>query len=177
MKKHSLIILIVLLLVACILSFDSAKNKLEVSPKDKTVFELVTKTYSYEQLKDIWMCADTITELNEKYSIECLRETNGEYRAVYAGKNNYTALFFDIDGKMTGGWVYKISPKKSEFADIREGMTVSEVQEIDPFGWYMFLYSGSDLPKISMHFTQDGYLLTIKYDDSCKIVDIRVELI
>ena len=49
---------------------------------------------------------------------------------------------------------------------------------IDPNGEYLFLYTGrNDTPKVSSHYTKDGYLITIEYDVSNVIISINEELI
>lgn len=76
------------------------------------------------------------------------------------------------------GSIYNCRKIKSDFGELKKGQTLENVQKIDPQGEYLFLYTGrNDTPKISSHYTKDGYLITIQYDDSGTIIDIAEELI
>ncbi len=57
-------------------------------------------------------------------------------------------------------------------------MQLEEVRAIDPDGEYLFLYTGrNDVPKVSSHYTKDGYLITIEYDESNAVVSVEQELV
>ena len=51
--------------------------------------------------------------------------------------------------------------------------SLDEVMQIDPYGEYLFLYTGrNDLPRESFHYTKDGYIVCLEYDlenQICKI--------
>ena len=56
--------------------------------------------------------------------------------------------------------------------------TLDDIQKIDPNGEFLFLYAGrNDIPKISSHYTKDGYIVIIEYNDNNQIVNITQELI
>ena len=54
------------------------------------------------------------------------------------------------------------------------GRHLSDVQTIDPEGEYLFLYTGrNDVPKVSTHYTTDGFVITITYDKNNVIEKIE----
>ena len=65
-----------------------------------------------------------------------------------------------------------------DFESLNSTKTLDDVKKIDPNGEFLFLYTGrNDVPKISTHYTKDGYIILIEYEDNNQIVDITYELI
>lgn len=177
--KFSFIIFLSLCLL-CSCNIEKTPINLQVSDSAKTVFELVSKNYDKSHLLEIWKFSGTLSELDDKYPVECLRKDNSTYRASYLGDDSILVLFFDDLGERTGGFVYNISPPRASFATLSIGQSVLDVKSFDPNGSYLFLYAGSsEIPHESMHFTEDGYMITIEYDQSIdpKIINIKEELI
>ena len=175
-----LLFTVLLLLCSC------AKNggfDVKPSPENKTLPGLAATVYTDEQLADIARFEGTLNELNKKFPVECLRELEDGYRASYLGKNSVAVIYFDEKGNKLSGSKFKTLKLKSDFDALTEGQAIDDVQKLAPDGNYLFLYSGrNDLPKISSHYTADGYLISIEYEydkaDNClKIVKITQELI
>ncbi len=67
---------------------------------------------------------------------------------------------------------------KSDFDNLKTGQSLDDVREIDPDGEYLFLETGrNDTPKVSSHYTKDGYFITVEYDDANVIISINEERI
>ena len=119
-----------------------------------------------------------MNEMNAKFPIECLRKKNSIYRVSYLGDGNIAVLLFDDSGNRVSGNIYSTPLLKSNFDNLKKGQLLDEVRVIDPGGEYLFLYTGrNDIPRMSSHYTKDGYLITIEYDASDKIRNINEELI
>ena len=89
-----------------------------------------------------------------------------------------TQYLFDDSGTKLLGNIYSVQLSKSDFDGLTKGQSIEEVKTIDPNGEYLFLYTGrNDTPKVSSHYTKDGYLITIEYDDFNTIISINEELI
>lgn len=149
----------------------------EVSPSDKSLTDLATQTYDERQLTELAQFGGAINELNEKYPIECMRKGNDTYRVSYLGDGSIAVLVFDNSGNKLLGNTYSVQLSKSDFDGLENGQLLEEVQALDPNGEYLFLYTGrNDIPRESSHYTIDGYLITIEYDDSNAIIGIIEEL-
>ncbi len=73
---------------------------------------------------------------------------------------------------------YRDRNSKSDFNLLSIGQQLADVKMLDPKGDYIFLYTGrADIPRVSTHYTSDGYLITITYDDNNIISKIDFELI
>ena len=152
--------------------------KVKISPSDKSLIDLVSKTYDDMQLLEIAQFNGSINELSIQFPIECLRCHNGKYRVSYLGIEKVAILVFDDSGNKILGNIYNTVKLKSDFGGWIKGQSLEDIQKIDPHGEYLFLYTGrNDTPKMSSHYTKDGYLITIQYDDSGTIIDIVEELI
>jgi hypothetical protein len=147
-----------------------------MSPNDKNICELISETHSDEQLKEIIQYRGDLLSLNKKYKIECIRETAYGCKVVYKGCAHYAEVWFQ-DNVASGGWLYKVSPPYSDFESIEVGQTLDVVQKLDPEASYLFLYSGTGEPRISRHYTKDGYLIAISYDEKDYIISIETGLI
>ena len=117
-------------------------------------------------------------EIHAKYPMECVRKISDTYRAAYLGDGSIAVLLFDASGDGLTGKIYSTRLLKSDFDNVKQGMQLEEVRAIDPDGEYLFLYTGrNDVPKVSSHYTKDGYLITIEYDESNAVVSVEQELV
>ena len=82
-KHFSLISAMLMLLIFCSCSKGGRNLKIKISPADKSIVDLVSKTYDETQLLKIAKFEGSINEINTKYPIECLRENNSVYRVSY----------------------------------------------------------------------------------------------
>ncbi len=177
-KYYYLISVIVMLLVICSCTKGGSDLNIEISPPDKSLVDLASKIYDEAQLLELAKFKGSMNELNTKYPVECLRENNGTYRVSYLGDGNITVLLFDDSGNRLLGNIYSTQLLKSDFDNLKKGQLLNEVRAIDPNGEYLFLYAGrNDAPKVSSHYTKDGYLITIEYDVFNVIISINEELI
>ena len=178
-KYYFLVFTIVMLLVICSCSKGGNDLNIEISPPDKNIVDIASKIYEGTELSELTEFSGSLNELNSKYPIECLRkEDDGIYRVAYLGDESVIIFFFDDSGNSLFGRTY--NRVQSDFDKLVKGQTLGEVMAFDPDGDYLFLYTGrNDLPRISSHYTKDGYLIYIEYDDSKDgiITSITEELI
>ena len=176
--SFALISIITLLFLLCSCAKGGSDLKIETSPSDKSLIDLASKIYDEPQLSELVKFNGLIDELNAQFPIECLREDNGTYRVAYLGDGSIAVLLFDNYGNKFLGNIYNTQLLKSDFEGLTKGESLEEVRKIDPNGEYLFLYTGrNDTPKVSSHYTKDGYLIAIKYDASNNILSINEELI
>ena len=150
----------------------------KVSPDDKSLIDLASKVYSESQLRQIVDFSGSIHALNAQYPIECLREEQGFYRVSYLGSEQVAVLFFDGSGNKLIGNIHSIVRSKTDFDSLAEGELLEKVCEIDPNGDYLFLYTGrNDVPRVSYHYTTDGHLISITYNNLNAIIGISEGLI
>lgn len=169
-------IMLLCLMSACVKEVNDLK--ISISPSDKALSELASTHYSRSQLMEIIQIDESIDNLNKKYPIECMRETGGNYRVSYLGESCVAVILFDKNGNRMLGNLYDTAQSKSDFSPLEKGSLLGDVQKIDPNGEYLFLYTGrNDIPKTSTHYTVDGYLITIEYDEVNVISGITEELI
>ena len=173
-----LIFMIVILLMICSCSKERSDLNIEISPSDKSVVDLASRIYDETELLELTKFNGSLKELNAKYPIACLREDNGIYRAAYLGEGSIGIFLFDGSGNRLSAKTYTTQRFKSDFDGLAKGQSLDEVRAIDPNGEYLFLYTGrNDIPRVSSHYTKDGYCITIAYDDSNVITGINKELI
>lgn len=181
MKHINKFLLITTMLLLCALSSCSrggSEFKTIISSPDKNITELVSKKYTDSQLSDMIQLKLTANELNKQYPIECLRKVGGSYRASYLGKDSIAIIYFDDNGKQMFGKLYCLYLTRADYNKLAVGQSLEEVQAIDPRGDYQFLYTGgNNTPRTSNHYTKDGYLITIEYDESGTIASITTSLI
>lgn len=175
-KYFSLFIVLLCVLSACGKGESDLKEK-KCSP-DKNISELVSKRYSDSQLLTITQLNATMEKLNEQYPIECLRKVGNTYRASYLGSDSVAVILFDSRENKILGRVYSLYLTKADYNWLAIGQSLESVQKTDPHGEYLFLYTGSDnAPKISTHYTKDGYLIAVEYDEGNTIISVTTSLI
>jgi hypothetical protein len=167
-----------LLCLLCSCTREGSDLEVKISSSDKTLIDLASETYDESQLLEIVRFNGSINKLNAQYPVECLRDKEGTYRASYLGNGSVAVILFDKSGNRLLGNIYSALQLRSDFSGLVKGQSLEKVREIDPNGEYSFLYTGrDDTPKVSTHYTRDGYLITIEYDASNTIVSIKEELI
>ena len=177
-RLFTLISVILMLLASCSCSKGGGNLRIKMSPSDKSLVDLASERYDKTQLSEIVKFQGPMNEMNAKFPIECLRKKNSIYRVSYLGDGNIAVLLFDDSGNRVSGNIYSTPLLKSNFDNLKKGQLLDEVRVIDPGGEYLFLYTGrNDIPRMSSHYTKDGYLITIEYDASDKIRNIHEELI
>lgn len=155
--------------------------------REKTIYDLVTTRYSYEELVAIENLMReskcSYDELNSKYPIECERDVSydipGGKRISYVGENNEVLpIYFEKDGTYCyyDAIVQPVVSKFELYKAFYSCENVYELMEIDTEGFYWFFYTGDNL-LVSTHYTTDGYYIDIYYDDEYNMIDIRCNLI
>lgn len=190
LKTFSIIIALTLLCMLCSCAKEGSNQMgkisqkegidqvVETSQSDKSLIELASRIYNESQLSEIVKFNGSISELNTQYPIECLRKNSGTYRVSYLGDTSIAVLLFDESGNKLLGNIYHVNLSKSDFSELLKGQLLEDVRAIDPNGEYLFLFTGrNDTPRVSSHYTKDGYLITVEYDASNRITDIIEELI
>ena len=75
--------------------------------------------------------------------------------------NEINIIRCEPDGKVLSSIVVVPSIDHTEFNSL---ISLRDVIDSDPNGVYLFLYTGrDDLPKVSNHFSTDGYFISISY--------------
>lgn len=178
LKSLSIIAVVIFLCLLCSCAKGESNLKVQTSPSDKSLIELATRIYEESQLLEIVRFSGSLSELNARYPIECLREDSGIYRVSYLGDGSVAVLLFGDSQNRLLGNIYKTDLLKSDFGGLLKGQLLEEVRAIDPNGEYLFLFTGrNDTPKVSSHYTKDGYLITIEYNAENIITNITAELI
>lgn len=181
MKRKQIFSLFFVFIFACLL-YSCAEGgndlKIQTSLSSKSLHDLSSKIYEKEELSKIAVFNGSIEQLNKEYPIECIRNNNGAYRVVYLGEEDIAVLLFDSDGNKYRGSIYTVRLTKNDFEHLTEGLTLEDVRKVDPDGEYLFLYTGrNDTPRLSSHYTKDGFLITIEYDSLNNIINKYEELI
>lgn len=162
-------------------SIDHSSSKeycMIVSSEEKTLMDLATTTYSGVELLDIINYNGSMDELDSMYPMECVRSINNGYRVSYVGDDSVATIVFDKSGNKISGKVYTLEHTKNKFDTLTKGHSLDDVKKISPYGEYLFLYTGrNDSPRLSSHFTRDGYLITVEYDEKHQIINVSSELI
>lgn len=142
------------------------------APQTTSVFgEIIS--YSDEQLSEIAELAVTKDELTEEYPTKYIQRISMVQNNIsdvlelcYRGETKVLCLMFDsTSGNKISSHFYSALCLKQEFDTLAIGQLLSDVQMIDPKGEYLFLHTGrNDVPRVSTHYTTDGYVIRITYD-------------
>ena len=178
-----LLLTMIMLLVCSCLNKEVEEMNPQISDGSKTVYELSTTRYTQKQLDKIEAQASNLTyqNLNRKYPVQCVRATEWCYRVVYVGVNRQLlVLFYDNQGSPILSVYPQVTPVvSSQTLDlIKVGeVNLYDVMAIDKSGDFTIFYTGVGEPRISYHYTTDGYLYSIEYDEFGIVMDTRRELI
>ena len=180
--------------IICVLLFLPGCNKTEndeitTKPNGETQGALQSGeifVYSDEQLTEIAGSNATKDTLLENYPTTYIRavsiaqsdlsDAKPAVEVYYRGETKVLQLMFDaISGDRLLSLFHNAFCEKNEFEPLAIGQSLSDVQAIDPNGEYWFLYTGrNDMPWISTHYTTDGFIIRVTYDQNNVIEEIDI---
>ena len=180
MKFRSLKVIFILFLAACQFAGCASQNKgvnMNIE-QNRSIKDIIKHVYTDEELEAILQFKGPLSELNSKYPVECLRETETMKYAIYCSNNDIVFVYFDLSGNQKGrSSRFSMQHYSDEFQNLQVGDTIDDVLKLDPDGSYLFLYTGVQLPHGSTHCTKDGYFVFIEYDEHNIITSIDIKLI
>lgn len=150
---------------------EEAEDEVTISPEDEICFNLVQTETSEENLLTFLQEKPTVSELDQKFPIECFRRVAVPVMekleeliwATYQTDKGWILVYFYDNFKYSGA--YRTTQMESKTDDLKQveiGMSVDEVEALDPMGDYWF--KSSNKPPISYHYTEDGTEYYIVYD-------------
>lgn len=185
-RTAAAVLFALILLSACLCGCSPAPEKgftIPVSPIDRSFYELCKKQYmdtELEQIYSLMVEENDMAKLDKSYPVECLRKDKDGYHIIYCGKRKILLLSFDQNAAFTEKpkleSIFFVTKTRGYFDELQPGDPIAKVQSIDPTGFYPFLIEGSDAPKVSEHFTEDGYHTTIAYDADLNIVSVDYDV-
>jgi len=146
-----------------------------------------TFLYSDEQLTEIAELADAKDALMKQYptsyvwSVSIVENdiSNATPGVVlyYRGETKVLEIIFDgSSGRKISSHFYSTFCSRNAFDALEIGQSLTDVQRIDPEGKFYFLYTGrNDVPRVSKHYTTDGFFIRITYDMDNVIEKIEIE--
>lgn len=151
----------------------------ETSRANDNVNKLIKKIYSDSELEKINLLKLSYLELDNLYPIECVRYINNiEYSVTYKSENKYLIIKFNKNGEKKYSNIYISSYEKSDFSFINIGESFFNIKEFDDNGYYYFWNSGNTETEYkSWHYTTDGYIIILTYDEHLDVIGIEEELI
>ncbi|MDE6665204.1 MAG: hypothetical protein K2K14_03315 [Ruminococcus sp.] len=147
------------------------------------IIDVVTETYSDEDMFDeIDTEKYTLDELNKLYPVEFIKKykrADDSYvdNVAYMTSYGYIILYYDESGNYVFGNDIIVEKSLKEFDVLNVGDSIDDVQKFDENGEFLFLYTGIDAPKISQHYTIDGYMVMIHYNSDYSVTEIENRLI
>ncbi len=168
-------------------------DNVAVSDKDKKIFDIVTRRYTDAELQEIYdlncdLSArqyETFESFNAVYPAECVRETivDGEiiaYCVNYWGETKVLTVSLSKNTSkqdVMSFTMHTLHLAKADFDSlVLYESTMEDVRLIDPLGtyWVLSMFRGWDS---SVHYTTDGYDISISYTADHIIRKISIELI
>ncbi len=155
-----------------------------ISDESANIIDVVTENYSDEDMFDkIDTEKYTLDKLNKLYPVEFIKKykrADDSYvdNVAYMTSYGYIILYYDKSGNYEFGKDIITEKSLKEFDVINIGDSVDDVQKFDENGEFLFLYTGCiDVPKISQHYTTDGYMVMVYYDSDYSVTKIENRLI
>lgn len=178
--QHIKILLFFGILISILIACTGGDQLMEIAitPVEANINDVIFDEYSESTLQKICALKGNIHKYNREYPIECARNSINGYRVVYRGSSHMALIWFDADGEKIHAQLVELQHAAADFMEIELGETLETVRSTYPEGVYLFLYTGrNDTPRISSHYTVDGYIVYISYDVNYVVESITTELI
>lgn len=154
----------------------SVDSSSEDSVDGDVSIEKVIIGYTSDEIMAIHEFEGTKEALLSKYP-DGRAQKEGESTLIYYYGDDFIVEVFYSNDEDIDPFVLVINSErtKSEFYKLETGTGLEEVREFAPKMWCNFDSAGrQDIPRESYHYTTDGYMITIEYDENsavCKITD------
>ena len=170
---------ILCLISGCRTSKEDAQTLHFVDEKENCM-DIVKQSVSHKILMNAVDEKLSLKDMSKKIPLEFIREIDNNYRSIVKTEQGWVLLFFDSDGTFLR--IQELgalnSTSKDDFLEVTVGMSVYDIQEIDPKGNYNFMYaSWSEYPRMSFHYTSDGYEIIVSYNSRYNVINIYTGLI
>ena len=171
MRAIFLLLLAIVLFSALLLKFctsnDWNRTMTEIDPETSFLDYVETK-YNYEELNHALQKEPNASKFCNAFDIRYYKTYQDHFYTVIDTNQGLCLVFFSANKKYEGYMNLTLSPKVvcEGFQNLTIGTPLDKIIELDPKGYYPFLYSGrSDYPKISYHFLKNGfsYIFTMYY--------------
>lgn len=171
------VLLACICIVACIVTFYMHKEpyQLELLSQDEFIFNQLTTKIRDERFRDLAEPGTEMTQLLEKLGVTKYKRYDtapGFYTIIKTTDIDPTdnvktdscllQLEFDSSGKYFGAIIIGELASHGKFEQLREGMTLDDVLEVDPKAKMMWF--GLSETQISYHFSSDGYACRCWYE-------------
>lgn len=188
MRKISFVFLAVLALV-CGCSENRGTDLVTTQPTTLTTTALYTVAsgevpiyYTDAQLDIMYESASTLQQQTSEYATNYVKEGDAGYRVVYRGDTKAVIFVYDWEGERVAQSFWGLSPlAKTAYDVIAIGDPFSRVQDLDPNGNYEVVEHSerhcTSHGRVSIHFTIDGYMVLIKYDQAFCVEYIEVDML
>lgn len=146
---------------------------------EESGFSTVEEIVEYDSLHSFIENNPSYNDLNMRFPIEYVHHNRTNQQALYHTDNGWVLVDFGLDEKCSGFQRISVSEKAylQDFENIAIGTSVFEITKLDPDADYDFLYaSWTEYPKVSYHYTADGYRVTLYYDDNYCLTRIQSEI-
>ena len=185
-SRIAAVLVAAMILLSCLLCGCSKAEKgfpIAVSPLERSYYELCATKYKdndLEQIYKLMVDKNDMEKLNKQYPVECLRKDDDGYHIIYVGSKKILVLYFDSQAQWREmsklGCMFFVTKSRGYFDALEVGDPITDVQTIDPVCFFPFLLTGSGEPKVSDHYTEDGYHTHITYDDDLNIATISYDV-
>lgn len=117
----------------------------------------------------------SLSALCQLVELDFIKETQFSYTTLFETEKGYVQFAFSKDGShiLTKHIIFSENVTQEDMDKICPGMSLDEVEKIDPQGQYIFRYMGSNAPPyISEHYLTSGIYYIIVYDENYNVINI-----
>ena len=141
----------------------------------QNIHSLTATTYNNDGLEEIKNFEGTYYELGAKHPGGCTKTVGGSLRVTFLGEGRIAVLMFDAQGNKLSGNVYTTTCTLSDLSGLQVGDTMEKVKQVHPDAYFPLITMDKDRVR-SEHYTSDGFMVTVFYEND-QIAEIITELI
>ena len=170
-------VFLLLLLVAC---EPERENCVHIADSSECGLHYIHETKSMDKLKEILTRDATIDSINRHVGLDYIKRYYDGYLSVVKTEEGLILLRFTAKGNYRNAEKIVLTGTLTEemMNSITPGMTVADVTEIDPNGFYLYKYTSSSFArKDSYHYTGSGVCYEIIYDENLIVTEVRSYLL
>lgn len=141
----------------------------------QNIHSLTTTTYSNDGLEEIKNFEGTYYELGAKFPGGITKTVGDCLRVSFLSEDRVAVLLFDSQGNKLSGSVYTTTCALSQLSELKVGDSMDKVKQVHPDAYFPIITTGKDRIR-SEHYTDDGFLVTIYYENDL-ITEITTQLL
>ena len=178
--KYGIVFLVMLFILSLVACTPARNSTMQVIDSTESGLSYIQSTKTEREVDRFLRRDTTIDSIDQNMGLDYIKPYPDGFLSVIQTESGLLLLRFTQEGEYLFAERIDLSETLTEekMNAIVPGMTIADVMDIDPDGFYRYKYTSSSLArKDSYHYTGSGVCYEIIYDENLIVTEVRSYLL